>query len=118
MRPVIPPNMGGIKHAIGFHTEQAVCGCNCVSGYQSMNKVEFDNAPMGSIRYVMHEGEKKFVISQNNLERLFGLLPEKPDDSFSDEHAWQIEWVRCENVTPIRSELVQFPSAGNPYNQD
>lgn len=77
-----------------------------------MNIVEFDNAPMGSIRYVMHEGEKKFVISQNNIERLFGLLPERPDDSFSDADAWQIEWVRCESITPIKSEVVQFPSPG------
>ena len=79
-----------------------------------MNIVEFDNAPMGSIRYVVHEGEMKFVISQNNVERLFGLLSEQPDDSFSDADAWKIEWVRCENVTPIKSEVVQFPSQGQP----
>ena len=79
-----------------------------------MNILEFDNSSMGSVRYVMHDGEKKFVISQNNFERLFGLLPEKPAETFSDKDAWQIEWVRCENVTPIKSEVVRFPLAGNP----
>lgn len=74
-----------------------------------MTPEQFDETGFGGNTYAVHNGEKKFVISIHFPERLFGLLPEKPGNDFSDADMWQVEWVRCENVTEIiRPEIIKF----------
>lgn len=74
-----------------------------------MTHDEFDNTGFTGNMFAIHDGEKKFVMSCNFPERLFGLLPEKPDSNFSDADMWQVDWVRCENVTEIiRPEILNF----------
>lgn len=71
-----------------------------------MTPEQFDNTGFSGNMYAMHDGERKFVVSCNFPERLFGLLPEKPDGEFD---AWEIEWVRCENITEIvKPQVIKF----------
>jgi hypothetical protein len=64
-----------------------------------MNFAQFDNTKFCGNMWAVHKGEKKFVVTANFPERLFGLLPEKPSSDFDDET--MIEWVRCENVSEV-----------------
>lgn len=64
-----------------------------------MNFAQFDSTRFCGNMWAIHNGEKKFVVTCSFPERLFGLLPEKPDPDFDDEA--MIEWVRCENVTEV-----------------
>lgn len=73
-----------------------------------MTPEEFDNTPFSGNMFVMHNGEKKFVVSSDFPERLFGLLPEKPE-TFADEDWREVQWVRCENVTEvIRPQVIDI----------
>lgn len=65
-----------------------------------MTPEQFDNTGFTGNMYVIHEEQKKFVVSCNFPERLFGLLPEKPSDD-EEFDPWDIEWVRCENVPEL-----------------
>ncbi|USD58944.1 hypothetical protein J4N45_10420 [Vibrio sp. SCSIO 43140] len=73
-----------------------------------MTRFEFDNTAFGGNMYAVYEGERKFIVSVNFPERLFGLLPERPadDDEFDP---WEIQWVRCESVTEVYvPQVIQF----------
>ncbi|UTZ44533.1 hypothetical protein [Vibrio campbellii] len=65
-----------------------------------MNFAQFDSTRFCGNMWVIHNGEKKFVVTCSFPERLFGLLPEKPADD-EEFDPWEIEWVRCENVTEV-----------------
>lgn len=72
-----------------------------------MTPAQFDNIGFTGNMYAMHNGEKKFIVSSNFPERLFGLLPEKPANG--DFDPWEVEWVRCENVPEIiRPQIIAF----------
>lgn len=74
-----------------------------------MTPEQFDSTGFCGNMYATHENEKKFIMSVNFPERLFGLLPEKPDGSFTDADMWQVEWVRCENITEIiKPQVLSF----------
>lgn len=64
-----------------------------------MDFEQFDNTKFCGNMWAVHNGDKKFVVTANFPERLFGLLPEKPNSDFDDEG--MIEWVRCENVSEV-----------------
>ncbi|MDF5393032.1 hypothetical protein P3693_23635 [Vibrio parahaemolyticus] len=64
-----------------------------------MDFEQFDNTKFCGNMWAVHNGDKKFVVTANFPERLFGLLPEKPNYDFDDEG--MIEWVRCENVSEV-----------------
>ncbi|MGD1507130.1 hypothetical protein ACP6H7_24955 [Vibrio harveyi] len=73
-----------------------------------MTPEQFDNTGFTGNMYAMHDGERKFIVSCSFPERLFGLLPEKPADD-EEFDPWEIEWVRCENVSEIiRPQVVTF----------
>ncbi len=65
-----------------------------------MTPEQFDDLKFTSNMYVLHSGERKFVVTVGFLERLFGLLPKKPAED-EEIDAWDVEWVRCENVSEI-----------------
>ncbi|MBE4617339.1 hypothetical protein [Vibrio navarrensis] len=72
-----------------------------------MTPEQFDKTGFSGNMYATHHGERKFVISVDFTERLFGLLPEKPANDEFDP--WEIKWVRCENISEIiRPQVLTF----------
>ncbi|ELP8149095.1 hypothetical protein QTU67_003386 [Vibrio cholerae] len=73
-----------------------------------MTPHQFDELGFGGQMWAIHKGVRKFVISVDFQERLFGLLPERPKE-FTDYDWRSVEWVRCENVSDVyRPEVVSL----------
>jgi hypothetical protein len=73
-----------------------------------MTLYEFDNTGHHANMWVIYCGKKHYVISANFPERLFALVPEKEDVPLDE---WC--WVRCENVSLIKNEILNFPAIKN-----
>lgn len=73
-----------------------------------MTLYEFDNTGHHANMWVIYCGEKYYVISANFPERLFALVPEK---EYVPLDEWC--WVRCENVSLIKNEILKFPVIKN-----
>lgn len=71
-----------------------------------MTPEQFDNlGPTGKM-YAVHKGVRKYVVICNLDERLFGLLPEEPKGEYDP---WDLEWVRCENISEItKPQVITF----------
>ncbi len=64
-----------------------------------MTQEEFDKTGFCGNMWATHKDKKRFMISVNFSERLFGLLDSKPDGD--DFDPWEVDWVRCENVDEV-----------------
>lgn len=60
-----------------------------------MKKEDFDEVRFTGGMRAMHNGKKKFVMSVDFPEGLFGLTDKLPGDDFDP---WEMQWARCENV--------------------